>query len=385
MAADASGPLRVHALISSLTWGGAEMLLSEFAAGAPSAGIELSVGYLEDRDGSPGAARLVQRGVEPVLAPIRGPLPLLNRSAHRTVRRHLEQVRPDVLHTHLGYADMFGGLAARPLGIPTVSTIHVMEWASEVRKPRDYARERLMSFVRRHWVETVVAVSDAARRAYLDTGWDRPERVVTVHNGTVAERRAGAGRSVRAELGLAPDDLVVAMVTVLRRGKGHEVAAAAIAALRERFPHLRLVVAGDGPDRTEVERLMAPLGDAALMTGHRDDVMALLDATDVLLHPTLVDAFPTVLLETMAAGVPVVASAVGGIPEIVKDGGTGVLVGAPPRAEDVAEALAGLVAEAGRRRRLGEAGRERFQREFTVEAWAARMRRVYEAALAARL
>src|SRR6266571_3307138 len=70
MAADASGPLRVHALISSLTWGGAEMLLSEFAAGAPSAGIELSVGYLEDRDGSPGAARLVQRGVEPVLAPI---------------------------------------------------------------------------------------------------------------------------------------------------------------------------------------------------------------------------------------------------------------------------------------------------------------------------
>jgi glycosyltransferase involved in cell wall biosynthesis len=378
----AERPLRVHALISSLTWGGAEMLLSEFAIGAPSAGIELSVGYLEDRDGSPAAGRLRQRGIEPILAAIHGPLPLLNRADHRTVRAHLAEIRPDVLHTHLGYADMFGGIAARRLRIPTVSTIHIMEWMSDPRDPRNYARERLMSFVRRHRTRAVVAVSDAARDAYLATGWDRPEHVVTVRNGIVAEPDAGAGPRIRAELGLGTDDLVVAMVTVLRSGKGHDVAAAAISELRERFPNLRLVVAGDGPDRAAVERLLEPLSGAALMIGHRDDVMSLMDAVDVLLHPTFVDAFPTTLLEAMSAGLPVVATGVGGIPEIVEDGVTGCLVQSPPSAERVADALLPVLADAELRRRLGESGRERFRRDFTAEAWARRMRSLYEAALA---
>jgi glycosyltransferase involved in cell wall biosynthesis len=380
---EAARPLRVHALIASLTWGGAEMLLSEFAAGAPAAGIELSVGYLEDRDGSPAAARLRNRGVDPVLAAIHGPRPLINRTDHRTVREHLEQVRPDVLHTHLGYADMLGGMAARSLGIPSVSTLHVMEWYRSVRQPSLYAKERLMALVRRRTAARVIAVSEAARRAFLDTGWDSPERVVTVHNGIVAEPTRGAGRDVRERLGLGPTDVVATMLTVLRRGKGHDVAAAAVAALRERFPQLRLVIAGDGPDRAEIERAAAPLGDGAVMTGHVDDVMPLLDATDVLLHPTLVDAFPTALLEAMAAAVPIVASAVGGIPEIVDDGHTGTLVPAPPDSERVAAALSPLIEDAALRRRLGEAGRERFRRDFTVEAWGMRMRPVYEAALRA--
>jgi glycosyltransferase involved in cell wall biosynthesis len=377
---DTSHPLRVHALISSLTWGGAEMLLAEFAAGAPAAGIELSVGFLEDRDGNPAAARLRKRGIEPILAEIHGPRPLLNRGDHRTVRRHLEQVRPDVLHTHLGYADMLGGLAARSLGIPTVSTLHTMEWPRGVRQPRPYAKERLMSLVRRRCARVVVAVSDAARRAYLETGWDVPEHVVTVHNGIVALSRPGAGRGVRERLGLAADDLVVSMVTVLRRGKGHDAAVAAVSALDDRFPRLRLVIAGDGPDREEIERLAEPLGSRVVMTGHLDEVMELLDATDVLLHPTHLDAFPTALLEAMAAGVPIVATAVGGIPEIVEPGTSGVLVASPPDPGAIAGALAPLLEDEQLRRRLGERGRERFEREFTAEAWATRLRAVYETA-----
>jgi glycosyltransferase involved in cell wall biosynthesis len=376
--------LRVHALIASLTWGGAEMLLSEFAAGAPAAGIELSVGFLEDRDGSPAALRLRDRGVEPSLAQIEGPLPLLNRSDHRVVRRQLEQIAPDVVHTHLGYADMLGGLAARSLGIPAVSTLHVMQWQRSIRAPKNFAKERLMSLVRRRCIDTVIAVSDAARAAYLDTGWDTPERVVTVRNGIVAEPVPGAGHAVREQLGIGPDELVIAMVTVLRAGKGHEIAAQALARLREQHPNMRLLVAGDGPDRERVERLATPPGDAMLMTGHRDDVMALMDASDVLLHPTFVDAFPTTLLEAMAAGLPVVATAVGGIPEIVEDGVTGVLVPAPPTADAVVEALAPLLDDAERRRELGAAGRKRFEREFTAEAYARRMRKIYENALGGR-
>ncbi len=378
---DTSRPLRVHALIASLTWGGAEMLLSEFAAGAQAAGIELTVGFLDDRDGSPAAERLRRRGVEPILAEINGPRPLLNRTDHRVVREHLAAVRPDVLHTHLGYADMLGGMAARSLDVPMVSTLHVMQWYRSVRNPSLYAKERLMSLVRRRCAARVIAVSEAARRAFLETGWDSPERVITVHNGIVAERQPGSGRALRERLGIGPDDLVATMLTVLRRGKGHDTAVAAVLSLRERFPGLRLVIAGDGPDREEIERAASVLGDTAVLTGHVDEVMPLLDATDVLLHPTLVDAFPTALLEAMAASVPIVASAVGGIPEIVEDGLTGVLVPAPPDAEHVAAALAPLLEDAAERRRLGEAGRARYERDFTAEAWALRMRQVYEAAM----
>ena len=210
MTARSSRPLRVHALISSLTWGGAEMLLSEFAAGAPSAGVELSVGFLDDRDGEPSGLRAsVSGGSSPSwprtptvgcpcsIARITGWFGVSSQRCARTW-----------LHTHLGYADMFGGLAARPLGIPVVSTIHIMEWDRDPRaRPKDYARERLMSFVRRRWT---ARPSSPFRRqrvgAYLDTGWDRPEHVVTVHNGVAGVPWPGAGRAARAELGLSPAD-----------------------------------------------------------------------------------------------------------------------------------------------------------------------------------
>jgi glycosyltransferase involved in cell wall biosynthesis len=297
------------------------------------------------------------------------------------VRRHIANVSPDVVHTHLGYADVFGGLAARALGLAAVSTIHTMDWRRNLLDPRDYAKERVMSAVRRHCASTVVTVSDAARDAYLQTGWDRPEHVLTVHNGVAARLKRGAGAAVRSELTIHPEDLVVAMITVLRPGKGHDVAVRAVERLHGRFPRLKLLIVGEGPSRREVERLAASLGDSAVLTGHREDVLALLDAADVLLHPTLVDAFPTVLLEAMAAEVPIIATAVGGIPEIVVPERTGLLVDAPPTAEKLVRALTPLLESASMRRELGKQGRRRYDAQFTSEAWAKRMRAVYESAI----
>ena len=363
--------MRVHALIDSLGVGGAETLLADLAAGAPAAGLELSVAYLYEREAEPAADRLRAHRVEPV----RLPVGRLGPAALRTVRRHLAAARPDVLHTHLAYADLLGGPAARSLRLPAVATVHVMQ---EFPGRRESLRRSLTAFSRRRCLRAVIAVSDAARDWILERDRLPPGHVRTVHNGIDARPEPGAGRAVRAELGVAADDLVVMMLSVLRAGKGHDVAIEAVAELRERFPRLRLVIAGGGPAADDVRRLARGLGDTAVLTGHRADVMALLDASDVLVHPSSVDAFPTALLEAMAAGVPVVATRVGGIPEIVDDGETGFLFEPPARAPAVAAALAPLLADQGLRRATGARARERFAERFTAERWAERLRAVYE-------
>ena len=368
-------PLRVHLLISSLTWGGAETLLTHLAVGAPAAGLELSVGYLLDLDGSPAAAGLRANGVEPELVGVRT---LLAPADLRRVRRHVAAAAPDVLHTHLGYADLMGGVAARSLGVPSVATIHVMDRSTGAR---ERVKDELMALARRRCAERVICVSEAARRWYLATGWDRAEHVVVVQNGVAAGRVApGESERLRRALGLAASDVVVTMLGVLRPGKGHDVAVAATSVLRARFPELRLLIAGDGPARAEVAALAARLGPAAVLTGHRDDTAAILAASDVLLHPTARDAFPSAVLEAMAAGLPTVTTAVGGISEIVRDGETGALVAAPASVEAVIGALGRLLGDAALRRRMGAAARRRFDERFTAERWATRLRAVYEAA-----
>lgn len=371
---------KVHALIDSLTWGGAESLLADLATGAPQAGIDLTVGYMQEVDGSPNAERLRRNGVEPQLVGIKR---LVEPSALLRTRRQLQTIAPDIVHTHLGTSDVHGTLAARSLGIPVVSTIHLMAGRKTGDRRAD-TKERLMAFVRKRAGSRVITVSDAARHAYLDAGWDRPEHVVTVHNGIAPPQPRKTGAQMREELGLDADALVVSLVSVLRPGKGHEVLAEVARRLGDRFPRLKVLVIGDGPSLPAVRKLMDPLGEKVMLLGHRGDVPELLGASDLLLHPTSMDAFPTVLLEAAAMGVPVLATAVGGIPEIVEDGETGLLVAAPPTADAFARPLESLLADKQLRDRLGAAARARFEEQLTAERWAQRLRALYDDVLAER-
>ena len=363
--------LRVHALIDTLSIGGAEVLLAEYAAVAASTGIDLTVGYLKATPGDVAGERLRAADVEPVLVGIPSRLGL---GALARVRRHLAAVRPQILHTHLGYADLLGAPAGRSLGIPVVSTVHSHAWQ---RHGAEGVKTRLMATARRRCATRVVAVSDSARAAYLAAGWDVPEHVVTVRNGIAGRARPDAGAPLRRELGLDPGDLVAAMISSLRPEKAHEVALAAIGALRERIPNARLLIAGDGPLRDAIAVQAVPLGDAVVLAGYRADAMAVLAASDILLHPSHHDALPTTLMEAMAASVPIVATAVGGIPELVTSGREAVLVAAPARPAALVDALAGLLADPARRAAMGAAGRARFEAQFTVARWAQRMADLY--------
>jgi glycosyltransferase involved in cell wall biosynthesis len=364
--------LRVHLLIDSLTQGGAELLLADLAEPAGDHGLELSLGYLFAQDLV--GARLRSAGLMPQWV---GTSRLADPRSLPLVRRHLARARPDIVHTHLQYSDLLGGVAARMLSIPAVSTLHVMDPLDTLR---ERIRARLAAQARRRCHRRVIAVSEYIRTAYVATGADRPEHVSTIHNGISAQAAPGAGAAVREELGLEPEAWVVAMVSVLREGKGHDLAVAAVEELRRELPDVRLLVVGDGPARDHIAQLTARLGEAAILAGHRDDVMAVLDAADVLLHPSRADVFPTVLLQALASGVPIVASRVGGIPEIAEDGHTGLLVPPPLTASAFAQRLRRLLHNAGLRRMLAEQGRKRFEDEFTADDWAARLRAVYEQA-----
>lgn len=372
-------PVRVHALVDTLDSGGAEFLLSEFAAVAAGAGIELSVAALKPLTPRSFAAdRLRARGLEPQAVPVSS---MVHPRELRRVRAHLAEVRPQLVHTHLGTSDFLGGIAARSLGIPCVTTIHANWWPA---RPSDRMRNWLMARARRHCAAVVIAVSESAKRAYVDARCDVPAHVEVVHNGIVDRARPGSGAAVRRELGLAQDDIVITALSKLRPEKNFEASIDAVGLIRRRFPNARLVIAGDGPHEEAVRRHAAGLGDAVVLTGHREDTMELLDASDVLVHPSHFEAFPTTLLEAMAASVPVVATGTGGMLEIVDPAVTGILVPPPPTAAALAAALTPLLEHAELRGTLGAAGRARFEREFTAAAWARRVRAVYHGVLASR-
>lgn len=351
------------------------MLLPELAAVAPEAGIDLSVGYLLEKGATPAAERLREAGVTPTPVGVRSLAP----TAVRTVRRHLQQVAPDVVHTHLGYSDLLGGLAARSLKLPSVATLHQMRW--DHARGREAVKELLMTEARRRATTRVVAVSQTVREVYLGDGRAGPDHVTVIHNGIRGVPEPGAGARVRAELGLAPDDVVVSMVSALRPEKQHGLAVEVVRRLRERDPRVKLLVAGDGPTRDEVAAAVASLDGGGVLAGYRSDVMAVLDATDVLLHPTTIDALPTTLIEAAAASVPVVATRVGGVREIVVEAGagpeTGVLFDHPAEAGAVAAALEGVVADPARRAQMGKAARRRFEDEFSAATWARRLHALY--------
>jgi len=369
----AGDQVEVLALIDHFVLGGAETLLARFAAAAGEAGIRLQVACLQELDGNPAAAPLHTMGISPVNLGIYGPARL---RALRTVRRHIEDVGPRIVHTHLGTSDVLGGVAASSLRIPVVSTIHASQWDGRAVG----LRRKLV----KHCATRVIAVSECARSEYLRRGFATERQIVTIHNGIDFPAAAGAGAELRRELGLGAEDFVVGMVSALRPEKGHDVALDAVRILSARFPSLRLLVVGQGDLRTEIERRAQELGGAVVVAGLRQDLPRVFDALDVLLQPSRADAFPTSILEAMAASVPVLASAVGGIPEIIRDGETGVLITPPPEAGRLASALAELLEDPGRRARLATAGHRLYVDRFTAGPWVRQTRALYDTVLADR-
>jgi len=290
----------------------------------------------------------------------------------RALRRILGRARrdqPDVLHTHLVHADFHGLPAGRLAGVPAlVSTKHGFN-AFRNRKAFAAVDRAIAALADVH-----VAISAGLARYLAESEGFDPASFEVVHYGLEAG----------PEPPLLPDGPRLAIVGRLIPIKGHDVLLRAFAAARVRVPALTLEIAGDGPLEPELRSTVTRLGldDAVSFLGRVSPVAPVFERARIVVVPSFGEGFGLVALEAMERGRPVVASAVGGLPEIVDDGRTGLLVPSGD-ADALAHAVVELASDPGRAEAMGAAGRARALGEFSQERCTDRIEALYGAALAA--
>lgn len=265
----------------------------------------------------------------------------------------------DLVNTHSGIDSWSAGIAARWAGVKLVRTRHL-------NLP---LRRSLLNFV--HYLpQAVVTCGGAMRRTLMELGFSA-HMVVSIPTGVDFStfRPQRERRAVRGELGISPSAFVVLMVGVIRGVKRHEIALRAFSQLHQEHPEAVMVLAGEGPMQVDMKHLAAELAleDAIHFLGHRDDVPDLLGAADCLLLTSRSEGVPQAVTQALGCGVPVVATAVGGVPELIEDGRTGLLV----PAEDVAataKALLQLARDDGLARQLAAAGLQFAQAHYSLDA-----------------
>jgi glycosyltransferase involved in cell wall biosynthesis len=301
--------------------------------------------------GSAAAARAEELGLP--VAPVRMRTDL-DLPAIGKLRRAMRRSGARLVHMHTGRATWLGGLAARPLGLPTVSTRRMD------RPVRRNLRNRL---IYGRLVDRAVGIAPAVSRLLRDGGV-ADEKILTIWS-SVDPTRIGATcdrDDARAALGAQPTDTLLVTTATLVHRKGIDVLLHAMTRLDA---SVRLAVAGDGPEREALVAEAQKLGLDARVAwlGRRDTVGDLLHAADIAVLPSRAEGLGIAALEAMAAGRPVVASRVGGLAEAVVDGGTGLLVEAD-EPEALAHALSRLATDRTLAARLGGAGRARVEAEF---------------------
>jgi glycosyltransferase involved in cell wall biosynthesis len=285
------------------------------------------------------------------------------RAAARELTALLRELRADVVCAHGYKADLLGWWSARRCGIPMVAVSRGWTW--ENRKVRAY--EAIDRYLLR-WVDRVVCVSEGQAVKVRQAGVP-DENVCVIRNAIRAERfahRNTDSREVLQSLFPTRRRLIVGAAGRLSPEKGFDVLIRAAVRIARDDRSIGFVVFGEGPQRAELtERIRgAGIEDVFVLAGHRKDLDELLPHLDVSVLPSYTEGLPNVVLEAMAAGVPVVATAVGGTPEVVTNDETGYLV-PPGDATELAAQMARLLECEANRRRFGAKGRLQVQERFS--------------------
>lgn len=281
------------------------------------------------------------------------------------LRRELKRLAPDIVHTHLIHADLYGTLAAHWLGIPVISSRHNDD-AFRYRPPVKMVNRML-------WRMTTagIAISDAIAKFSITVEGAKPAQIHRIHYGLDTSvhplDRSAAKNKLTADLKLPADSQLIGMACRLVEQKGVHYGLEAFIQLADSFPMAHMLVAGEGPLRPELETQAreAGLSKRVHFLGWRSDAPALMAALDILLVPSLWEGFGLVLLEAMAQQTPIIASNVSAIPEVVSDRQTGLLV-APRDVKGLKDALTELLKDSALRQHMGLIGRDRLESAFSA-------------------
>jgi len=333
--------------------------------------------------------RLREAGIEvsPIPNLVREIHPIRDSLAFLDLLRLIRRKRPHIVHTNSTKAGFLGRLAAKVAGVAVIIfTAHgffLYEpfWTKTTRLFYTFV-ERLGGILS----DVVIAVSEADRQKIIRYKVVQPNRIVIIHNGLEIDALNKAFDTTiinQNNIELSDNDTIIGMVANFYPIKGLQFFIEAAEQVKHIFPEVKFIIVGDGEQRPELEKLRSALGlnSYVLFLGQRDDVPKILPLFDVFVLPSVKEGLPYALLEAMAAARPVVATTVGGVPEVVVDGQTGLLV-PPGNPEALARAIIALLQDPERAHAMGQAGRKRVLEHFTVERMVAETERVYQELLA---
>jgi len=363
-------------LIDVLGVGGAERMMVPILQNLSRDDFSPSVCVFRVKDGNPIANDLQRIGVPVDFLPI----PYLRYPPAITrLWRYVRDKDADLVHTQLEFADTLGNFVAKLHRLPSVSTIHTLP--SQDMSTKAKAHQQLEWFSLRKFCNRVIAVSNEARAYHLQIGGARENQMITIYNGidmTIFDGLESERDSVRHELGIPQDAQLLTTVAVLREPKGIQFMLQALPKIIESVPQAYYLIVGDGPYantlRREADKL--PQRKHIIFAGMRKDVPRCLAASDIFVLPTLTEALPTVLAEAMASRLPIVASAVGGVPEMITNGQNGFLV-APSASERLAEACLALLSNTEHRQAIGARGWQIAHDKFDIRCQVEQLKNLY--------
>jgi len=288
----------------------------------------------------------------------------------------------ELIHGHLPGANLYGSLAGALMGIPVIATLH-----NEFLIPGSTERHNwIKHFLIRRLTNKLVVVADFMQSDYIKKGKFPRAKLTTIYNGIHMGDPTGLRDPdrLRQELNLKKDDLVVGNVANLRPPKGQKYLIEAAAIICQRLPQAKFLLIGQGGGhlKEEAERQIAnlQLQENVKLLGFREDVPELLRLFDIFVLPSTSEGLPMSIVEAMAAAKPVVATRVGGLPEIVTDGDNGYLV-EPANVAALAEKLQILLQSKELRTCLGQRGRQIASEKFSLETMIKQYQELYEKVL----
>jgi glycosyltransferase involved in cell wall biosynthesis len=348
-------------IIDSMNYGGAEILLRDLTLGLLTRGYQVSVRYITH---GPLAEEIESMGVTTTRLPR---LFLVDPVLAWRMFSEIIREKPDIVHTHLFKSDFHGRFAARIAKMPVVvSTLHnCHQWAKNPILGNIYG-------LTSRFADKVIAVSEEVREYAIRYAHINPKKVTTIPNAIPISRFSNsraAGAGIRQEFNIPVDVPLIGIIARLTGQKDHENFLYAAARILEHIPETRFIIVGDGPLRFLLEERAKTLGinNSVIFSGVRRDIPAIYGALDILVFSSRWEGLPVTLLEGMASNVPVVATAVGGVPGVLENEVTGILV-PPTDPEAIARACIRLIENPSLRQQMGRAGYTKIQTNYSMDA-----------------